>query len=116
MVHEVAVHLIEDVVATEKEITRVLHSLGDDFAFFVEFKGIVDVATIQSELSAVAHDIASDKGVFYDVVDLTDSVRLAWADVVIDACFSLSLFILDGMCDFGMEIADLVEVTFHLVG
>ena len=61
VVHEVAVYLIEDIVTAEKEIARVLHPFGDDFAFLIKFEGIVNIATIQSESSAIAHDIASDE-------------------------------------------------------
>ena len=61
VVHEVAVYLIEDIVTAEKEIARVLHPFGDDFAFLIKFEGIVNIATIQPESSAIAHNIASDE-------------------------------------------------------
>ena len=46
---------------------------------------------------------------------MADGIGLAWSDMVIDACFFLSLLVFNSMGDFGMEIAYLVKVSFHLV-
>ena len=43
MVHIIAVHFKVDVIAAEIEISRILHSFGDDFAHIVKRVGVVDV-------------------------------------------------------------------------
>ena len=114
MVHEIAVHLKEDVIAAEIEVSRVFHPLGDGFAYAVERIGIVDVSFLNLELSTITHDVAPNEGVVDDKFDIVDFIRFGGVDMIGDFCPLSSIFHRVGY--LGMEIAYVVNVTHHLIG
>lgn len=116
MVHEVAVYFIIDVVAVEIVIARVLQALRDDVSLLVEGVGIVYVSSLERESGTVAHDVAIGERIVNGIIYLADIIRLIRIDVV---CHQGSFPFLPqfyGMGHLGIEIADVVEMSHHLIG
>ena len=116
MVHEVAVHFIEDVVAVKIVEPGIFHPFGDEIALVVHGVGVVDVAFLDGKFRAVAHDVRCYQAVFNDMAYLVDAIRFGGVDVIGDPDKPFSFLGLHVMRDFGVEIPDIVEVACHLNG
>ena len=92
MVHEVAVHFIEYVVAVEIVIPRVLEPIRNHVTLVSDGKLVVDVAFINGKILFVAHNEAFHQAVVDDIVNFVDMIGFCRFDVVGNICTFLPVF------------------------